>query len=985
MFMFLIFASVALAQNRTITGIVTGKDDGLPIPGATVKVKNGTAGTTSDVNGKYTLRISNTGSVEIEFSSIGFTTITRTLAASATTLNGSLENDSRILDEVVVSGYGSGRRVSSIVGSVTTVNAKTVENKPVANAFDAMQGKVAGLQVFTSSGEPSASSSLRLHGVGSLGASNTPLYLLDGVQVNEGSIVSLNPNDIESVSVLKDASATSIYGSRAANGVLYITTKRGQIGTSTITVQSQYSVTNNANDDFYKNTLNTAELSALQVRQGLRTQAASDALLAQYPNDFNWYDYYYKKDAPVYQADLNVSGGAGKTSYYVSGSYFKSTGIMYRSGFDRITFRSNINTKINDYIQFGINLSAGTDNRQSNQYNSNSVNGGLSLLAQPWFSPYDANGNEYYGVLIPGLGRYSPRYLQDVNPYNGNNLQFNPTGYIEIKPIKNLTFKSQAGMDGYIYRETFGRLPSFVGGLGAGTLNETYDRNLTKTWTNTLEYKFSFDQHNFTALAGQEYVDGTRNQFSGSTVGLPTDDLFLLQNGTATNRGVSSSLTEYAYKSLFGRLEYNFKNRYYLDGSVREDKSSRFGANKQNATFWAVGAMWRIKQEKFLSEVSWLDDLVLRASIGTSGNSAIGNYESLATASASGNYNGNFGLATAASGNPELGWERQRKTSVGVKSSFLNRIRLDLEYYFRETSNQLINVPQPFTTGYATVRTNIGALQNKGLDVTLDFDVLSPKALKGAYITPYFNANFNRNKITELFQGKNYYILPNTGVLWAIGQPVSFSYPMWAGVNSANGLPQWYLPNSGDGIINTRTDNAAITNSFSAAGLAQNTGIERYPWLNGGFGFNAGYDGFYTSVDFTYSKGKYLINNDRYFFENPTTFAGFNQARGVLDYWTTPGQDARFPALTQQFTQFDSRLIEDASFIRLKSLQVGYNFKQNLLNKTKVVKGARVFFLARNLLTFTKYTGPDPEVDSNLALGNNPNTKQVGFGLQLTF
>jgi len=981
--MFLLIASSAMAQDRTISGTVTAKEDGLPIPGVTVKIQGSKIGSTTNATGQYTIKTSS-GAVVLEFTSIGFGSITKNVAAGITSVNAILENDNRVLDEVVVTGYGSGRRVSSIVGSVTTVSAKTIENKPVANAFDAMQGKVAGLQVFTSSGEPSATSSLRLHGVGSLGASNTPLYLLDGVQVAEGSIVSLNPNDIESVSVLKDASATSIYGSRAANGVLYITTKRGQIGTSSITVQSQYSVTNNAHDNFYKSTLNTADLAALQVRQGLRTQAASDLLLSQYPNDFDWYSYYYKKDAPVYQTDLNVSGGVGKTSYYVSGSYFKSIGIMYRSGFDRFTFRSNLNTKINDYIQFGINLSAGTDNRQSNQYGSNSTNGGLSLLAQPWFSPYDANGNEYYGVLIPGLGRYSPRYLQDVNPYNGNNLQFNPTGYLEVKPFKNLTFKTQAGLDGYIYRETYGRLPSFIGGLGAGTLNETYDRNLLKTWTNTLEYKFSFDQHNFNALAGQEYVDGTRNQFSGSTVGLPTDNLFLLQNGTATNRGVSSAKSEYAYKSLFGRLEYNFENRYYIDGSIREDKSSRFGANKQSATFWAVGAMWRIKQENFLKDVSWLDDLVLRASIGTSGNSAIGNYESLATASASGNYNGQFGLATAASGNPELGWERQRKTSVGIKSSFLNRIRLDLEYYFRETSNQLISVPQPFTTGYSTVRTNVGALQNKGLDVTLDFDILG-KNNKGLFITPYLNANFNRNKITELFQGKNYYILPNTGVLWAIGQPVSYSYPMWAGVNPANGVAQWYLPNSGDAIVDTRTDPNAVTSTFSAAGLAQNTGIERYPWLNGGFGFNAGYEGFYTSVDFTFSKGKYMINNDRYFFENPTTFAGFNQASTVLDYWTTPGQIARFPSLNQQFTQFDSRLIEDASFIRLKSLQVGYNFKKNLLEKTRVIKGARVFFLARNLLTFTKYTGPDPEADTNVSLGVNPNTKQVGFGLQLTF
>ena len=981
----LLVAGSALAQDRTITGVITAKEDGLPIPGVTVKQNGTNNGTSTNSNGQYSLKVPAGTSIQLVYSAIGFSTMSKTLASGVTKLNIVLENDSRLLDEVVVAGYGSARRISSTVGSITTVTAKTIENKPVANAFDALQGKVAGLQVFTSSGEPSSSSSLRLHGVGSLGASNTPLYLLDGIQVDGGSIVSLNPNDIASISVLKDASSTSIYGSRAANGVVYITTKKGQIGKSAISIQSQYSVSNNAHDNFYRNFLNTAQLSKLQVEQGLRTQAQTDALLTKYPNDFKWYDYYYKKDAPVYQTDLTVSGGAGKTTYYISGSYFKSDGIAFRSEFDRFTFRSNIDTRINDYIRFGLNLSAGTDNRQANPYTFNSTNGGLALLAQPWYSPYDANGNEYIGQLIPGWGRYSPRYLANSNPFNANNIQFNPTGYIEVKPIKNLIFRSQGGMDGNIIRSTFGRLPSFVGALGAGTLNEQYARRILKTWTNTLEYRFSFAQHNFTALAGQEYVDGTTGSFSGGTVGLPTDDLFLLQNGTATNRDVNSNKTEYAYKSLFGRLEYNFKNRYFIDGSVRQDKSSRFGAAKQSATFYSVGAMWKLKQESFLKDVKWIDDISLRASTGTSGNSEIGNYESLATASASGNYNGQFGLTNSAPGNSQLGWERQQKTSVGVKTSFLDRIRLDLEYYYRTTSSQLINVPQVFTTGYANVRTNVGALQNKGLDVTLDFDILRRDAPHGAYITPYFNANFNRNKITELFQGKNYYILPNTGVLWAIGQPVSFVYPIWKGVDPSNGLPQWYVPNTGDGVINTRKDEAAITNSFSSAGLNQNTGLERYPWLNGGFGFNAGYENFYTSVDFTFSQGKNLTNNDRYFFENPTTFVGFNQSTTVLDYWKTPGQIATFPALSQQFTQFDSRLIEDASFIRLKSLQVGYTFKSSLLEKTKVINGAKIFFLARNLLTFTHYSGPDPEVDTNVTLGVNPNTKQVGFGLQLTF
>ena len=934
----------------------------------------------TNVNGTYSISVP-ANATSLVFSYVGMNSVTETIG-SRNTINVTLTS-SNDLNEVVITGYGSGRKVGTIVGSVATVSAKVVENKPVANAFDALQGKVAGLQVFTSNGEPSATSSLRLHGAGSLGASNTPLYLLDGIQVDASTITSLSPNDIETVSILKDASSTSIYGARAANGVIYITTKRGQSGQSNITIQQQYSESSTALPDFYRNVMNTAQLSAFQVKQGLRTQAATDALLAQYPNDFLWFDYYVKQNRPTYQTDLSISGGAGKTNYYISGSYYQGEGLMYRSGFDRYTFRSNINTTLNNWLQIGLNLSGGTDDRETNGWTTNDTNGGLAYLAQPWFSPYKADGSEYVGEQIPGWGRYAPNYLADKNPDNTNRLSFNPSAYITFTPIKNLTIKSQGGMDGFITRRTFGRLPSYAAFPGAGTLTEDYRRQITKTLTNTIEYKHSIGQNNFTILGGQEYVDGVDQRTGANTVGLTNDNLYLLGNGTATNRGVSSSKSEYAFKSLFGRLEYNLKDRYYIDASIREDRSSRFGANKQNATFWSVGAMWRLKQESFLKDVNWLDDVTLRASTGTSGNSAIGNYESLATASTSSNYNGLTGIATSASGNPELGWEKQQKTTVGIKTSFFNKVRLDVEYYFRETSNQLISVPQAFTTGYANIRTNIGALQNKGVDITLDVDVYNNTARK-AFVTPYVNVNMNRNKITELFQGKNFYILPGTGILWAIGEPVSFSYPLWKGVNPANGLPQWYQPSTGDGIVTPRRDESAVTSSFSTA-LEQNTGIAYYPWLNGGFGFRSGFEGIYFDVDFSFSQGKSMINNDRFFFENPSNFAGFNQSPSILDYWTTPGQVAKYPALGQQFTQFDSRLIENASFLRLKSVQLGWNLPQSILKSTKVVKGARIFLLGRNLLTFTEYSGPDPEVDSNLSIGANPNTKQVGFGLQVKF
>lgn len=981
MFILLFVASSAMAQNRTITGTVTSKEDGLPLPGVSVKVKGASIGASTGANGRFSLSVPASATV-LEFSSLGFLSQTANIG-SGNTINVSLETDAKALTEVVVTGYGTGRPVGTIVGSVATVSSRVVDSKPTANAFDALQGQVAGLQLFSSSGEPSVASSLRLHGVGSLGASNTPLVLLDGAQVDPNVIVSLNPNDFESISVLKDASATSIYGARAANGVIYITTKKGRVGQPTMSIQQQYSESSIAYDKFFKNVMNTAELAAFQVKQGVRTQAATDALLAQYPNDFKWYDYYHKNGAPTYQTDFNISGGANKTTYYISGSYLNAEGIRYRSAYDRYTIRANVNTEISSYLKAGLILSGGTDNRQLNGWGSNSTNGGLALLAQPWFSPYKADGSEYYGETIAGLGRYAPNYLADMMPDDYNRLQFNPSAYLTLTPIAGLTLKTQGGMDGTIERNTWGTRPVYAGSPGNGSLDESYSRNIIKTWTNTAEYKFNFGQNNFTALAGHEYVDGTNNSFSAGTAASPFNEMWLLQNGNATNRRVSSGKSEYAFNSFFGRLEYNFKNRYYLDGSIREDKSSRFGSERQSATFWSIGGMWRMKEESFLKDVSWLDDMSLRASHGTSGNSAIGNYEHLQTAAATTNYTNNPALAINQAGNAELGWEKQTKTTVGLTTGFFNRVRLTVEYYFRKTTDQLINVPQPFTTGWANIRYNIGTIQNSGFDVTLDVDAYKNNTAK-AFVTPYFNANFNKNKITELFQGKQTYIIPNTGVLWAVGQPVSFSYPIWAGVNAANGAPQWYLPNSGEAIANPRKDPSAITNNFSTA-LEQNTGIERYPWLNGGFGFRSGYKGLYMDVDFSFSLGKYLINNDRYFFENPTQFPGFNQSPTVLDYWTPQNTDARFPSLSNQFTQFDSRLIENASFLRLKAVQIGWNLPESILKSVKVVKGARIFLVGRNILTVTDYTGPDPEVDSNLALGTNPNTRQFGMGLQLRF
>ncbi|MEO7043927.1 MAG: SusC/RagA family TonB-linked outer membrane protein [Ferruginibacter sp.] len=971
----------ATAQNRTISGRVADVK-GNPIPNASVRIEKSNKGTATSADGMFTISISPTVKTLI-VSAVGMAE-KKVVIGSASNLSISLERTQNDLSEVVVVGYGTAKKMGSQVGSITQVSGKAVSERPTGNALDALQGRVAGLQVLTSTGEPTATPSISLNGVGSLTASSTPLFVMDGIPLDQGTILSLNPEDFESISVLKDASATSIYGSRAANGVIYITTKKGSANKdAVISLQSQYGFSNLINTDYFNNFMNTKQLTDFWVASGYQTQAQVDATLAKYPNDTKWYKQYYKENAPSYQANLSVAGGGGKTTYYISGGYFHQEGLAYRSGYDRYTFRSNLNSAVTKWLNVGMNLSGGYDQRQSNPYGTNNTNRGLALLAQPFYSPTRPNGVPYYDTLIPGWGRYPANYLADVIKSTNNNIQFNPSAYIQITPVKNLTLKTTAGMDAYDYRTSSVQLPSYRGSLNNGNASESFTRGVSRTITNTGEYKINFgSKHHITTLIGQEYTDNITTAFNGSSTGQSDDRLVLVSAGP-NNKASGSSRSENAFSSYFGRLEYSFNNKYYFTASGRQDQASIFGKDNRTGKFWSLGGMWKAKQEDFLSNVTWLSDLTVRANIGTSGNSgSITNYQSLANVSTT-QYDVQSGLYISSPGNPNLSWESQKETTIGLQFGLFNRLNFDIMAYKRVTTNMLLAVPYPFTSGFSSVYSNVGALENKGIDLNLDANILTTK---NAYITANVNFNYNANKITELFQGKQYYIIPNTGVSWAVGQPVSFFYPVFAQVNPQTGLPEWYQPNANpDKIVINQEDKTKVTSTFNAAALQQSTGIKRNAPFNGGFGASGGFGGFFMDVNFAFSKGKYLINNDRYFFENPNQFAGFNQSATILDYWKNPGDVSRFPKYGVQFTQFDSRLIEDASFVRLKSLTIGYNVPKDVLTKTHFMKGAKFYVTGRNLWTKTNYSGPDPEVDSNLTLGANPNTKQIVVGLNFQF
>ena len=959
------------AQVTKVTGTVISVEDGLPVVGASILVKGTAVGTVTDMDGKFQLPNVPSSAKTLVISFIGMQSQELPIKQ---TMNVILKPDTETLEEVVVLGYGSGKKIGSIVGSVAKVNSEKLSAKPVANAMDALQGQVSGLQVYTSSGEPGSSSSSYIRGVGSLTADNEPLYVLDGTPVSSSVMVMMNPNDFESVTVLKDASATSIYGSRAANGVIYITTKRGKIGEkAVITASGNYGTARLARR--VSNPMNSTELLNYQLSHGIIKQETYD----KYINsgiDTNWEDYFFKDDAPTYQANLSIQGGSNKTMYYVSGSYYFQDGITPRSEYNRYTFRSNLESRPTDWLRFGANFGATYDEQQTSLFTyqgSNNLNGGIfgTILNPTYYNPYGEDGSKL--DVIPGLNRYSPYYLSDKQPSSSNTAQLDGTAFIQLNPIEGLTIRSQFGIEAYDFRQTSKRLASHPNATQGGYTYEAFRRNAKLTITNTAEYNFKIkDIHDFTILIGQEGIKNDYQRFGSETTGQSDDRLSMLEAGTAaTLLGADENdLYTYQFLSFFGRINYALNDKYFADFSIRNDASSRFGKDNRNAIFMSGGLMWNMKKESFLEDVNFLSDLKLKASIGTTGNSSIGNYDHLALVGTN-LYNAQGGWKINTPGNGDLGWEKQTLANIGIEASFWNKYRIELTYYNKKTSNMLMDVPVPYTSGFSSITQNVGSMTNSGVEIAVSLDLLKTKDW---FVGFNMNYAYNKNKITELFYGYDEWAMPNYLVSYNVGEPVQYYMAEWAGVDPADGQQMWYIPGT-DG---------ETTKEYDEERLQQATGKKRYAPHNGGFGLNVSWKGLSLNADFAWVLGKYMVNNDYYFAANPYNFAGYNQSKDVLNEWKEPGDITDIPAYGNVM-QFDTHLLENASFLRLKNISLSYTLPKNWLLPTKVIQGVRIMATARNLFTITNYKGADPELDTNLTYGAYPNTKQFTIGAELTF
>ncbi|MEG1905406.1 MAG: TonB-dependent receptor [Bacteroidales bacterium] len=964
-----LFSVVFGQESVTVSGVVTSADDGLPLIGATVLVKGTSSGTTTGLDGEYSIQTS-VGSTLL-FSYVGTETARYVVPAGGNKhYKVVLASDSKQLEDVVVVAYGT-KKKGTIAGSVSVVKADKMENTPAATFEQALQGQSPGLTVLANSGEPSAPATFQIRGINSINAGTTPLFILDGVAISSSDFSSINPNDIESVSVLKDASSTSIYGARAANGVVVITTRRGKMNEKgQVRVRAQYGVSRLAYGKW--NQMNTTERLNYEEEVGIRIPGDYDRSALERIN-VDWRKEVYNNSAPFANAEASFNGGTSVMNYFISGGYYKQEGVALGSDFSRYNLRANLNVRVNPWLRVG------TNTMLSYEQIEEAVDGeyttvtpiSASRFMLPYWSPYAKDGS--IASLSNGtwLGsNQNPLEWMANNPMSKNKAKVITTLFAEFELYEGLTFKTLGGLDAMDLRTNQYSNSQYVPNYGVGKVGKGFQRTSNLTWTNTLNYVFDVkEDHNLNFLLGQESVKQDMDAFNSIIRGQTNDKLLNMSTGTdALSWGDSGSGS--TFLSFFGRGEYNYLNKYYADFSVREEASSKFGKNARWATFWSVGLMWNAKGENFLGQYDWLTNAQLAFSIGTSGNSFIPPYDHLALIGGGAKYNGMAGLAPYSRGNEDLTWEKVMTTNVGLRLGFVDRINLNVEFYNKKTSDMLMEVPIVFESGQKYKWDNIGAMVNRGVELDVNVDVIRNRNFVWNISA---NASYNHNEITELYNGKDEYEMGNTGTLLKVGHSCGeFYINRFAGVNPANGDAMWYDKNGNLTTVYDEGDRVLIGKDYFA------------PW-QGGFGTTLSYKGISVGATFSWVADRWMMNNDRYFDESNGTFASMNQSKKLLyDRWKQPGDNAAIPRHGIP-TEMDTRLLEDASFLRLKNLSVSYDLPSQLLRKTKFFDKTRVYFQAQNLFTFTKFQGMDPESSMNIYQASYPMARQFSFGIEVSF
>ena len=959
----------AFAQNFVVKGTVVSHEDNEPLIGVTVLQEGTTNGVVTDIDGNYSFEVKGAASATLVFSYIGYAAQSHKVNASTGALNVSLKSDAEMIDEVVVVAYGV-RKKGTIAGSVSTVKSEKIENVPAPSFDQALQGQTTGLSVISNSGEPSKPATFQIRGTNSINSGTSPLFILDGVPISSSDFNTISPSDIESVSVLKDASSTSIYGARAANGVVVITTKRGlSMDKAKVVFRAQYGFSQLAQDNW--DMMNTQERIEYEKQIGL-DKGKDYSILSL--TDVNWLDMVFNKNAPLQNYELSVNRATDRLNYFVSGGFYDQDGIAQSSKFRRYNMRANAEVKASNWLKIGTNSMVAYEEVEQADDGEYALYTPISAcrFMLPYWNPYNSDGSiasENDGTWT-GIGS-NPIEWMNNNPVKNKKYKVLSTVFAEITPIENLTIRTQFGAD-YSHSTAFMQsFPSYIINNDMGTAGRSSYSMLNLTETTTANYRWKMDDDNsFNFMLGQEAVDYRSEVFQVVTRGQSSDFLTNVSSGTRASSWLDST-TSYSYLSFFGRGEYNYKDLYYADFSVRADASSRFGKNGRWAAFWSLGFMWNIKNENFLKDLEWLSGAQIALSTGTSGNSSIPDYDHLALVAGGPNYMDGAGIYPKQSGNEDLGWEKLWSSNVALRLGFWNRANLDIEFYNKKTTNMLMLVPDSYAlTGEGEHWDNVGAMINRGIEINAGYDIIKNKDW---IWNVNANVSYNKNKLVELYNGVQEYEVATTATKLVVGHSVSeFYINRYAGVNPANGDALWY------------TKDGEITNEFSEEDKVMTGKSYIAPW-QGGFGTALSWKGLSLSAQFSWVADRWMFNNDRFFEESNGLYSAYNQSKRMLyDRWQKPGDITDIPRYGVT-PQFDDRFLENASFLRLKNVSLSYILPQQLMRKTNFFNSARVYVQGQNLLTFTGFSGLDPESTANVYKAQYPMSRQFTFGVELSF
>ena len=1020
----LTFGMTALAygQTKVITGKVTTANSE-PIPGASVRLKGtNAAGTQTNANGIYQITVPQ-NTAELIFSSVSYQT--KEVKLTGTTINVVLQEDETGLSEVIVVGYGTSIK-RDITGAVAQVKAEQFENIPVTSFESALQGKASGVMISSQNGKLGQGITVRVRGAASVTAGSEPLYIVDGIPITSNDLSStsaptspladLNVNDIESVEILKDAASSAIYGARASNGVVLITTKQGKVGKTIINFNVLGGVSSPSN---HRQFLNSEQFVKLMRRAAIGA-AKQDVIEENYDNleeaiqdnnDFiesrlkrfsaenldyqtfkvntDWEAAAYQKSPVLQQYDLNFNGGNEKTKFYIGGQALDQEGILVGNSYQRYTGRLNLTNKATDFIEVGVNLNF-TNSINNRLSNDNAFSNPLQSVALSPITPLIDPRTGLISGSLPGPASnypvyYNPLLAVDNAFYKATVFRTIGKAFANVNLFKGLKFSTDFSMDNLNQNEE-----SYYGSLtfrntgsanGNGDNISTYVLNLNTN--NFFTYNTEFGENSaFDAVLGTSYQKSTYKYSEIEGADFPSDAYKKL-GSAATKVGAASSENAFSFLSYIFRANYKYKDRYLLSFSTRVDGSSRFGESNRYGVFPAGSVGWILSEENFLKANDHLSLLKLRVSYGLTGNAEIGNYSARGLYSGTGAYGGLPGQRPLQIANPDLTWEKTTQFDIGLDFGILkNRISGSFDYYQKKTTDLLLDVPIPQTSGFSIITRNLGKLENTGFEFSLNSDNLSGAFKWNTTIT----TALNKNKITDL-GGQ---VLNSNEINAAIaGQPIGVFYlPEYAGVDPANGDALYYLNTPlENGTVSRKTTNDINDAQRIFAGNPN-------PKFIFGFNNNFSFKNFDLGVFFQGVAGNKIYNAGGSYMSANGSNGYDNQTPDQMNYWDAPGQITNIPEPRLFYPNGagkSTRYISDGSYVRLKTLSLGYNLPAKMLNKIKLSK-LRIFGTAQNLATFTKYDGWDPEVNADYQSTNinqgvdfysAPQPRVISFGINI--